>query len=309
MTAETATTGPTKNGRLASSSGWPNTTEVKSQTTNRPGVAITPVSTAALSHSRPANTGKRVTHWPGEPPPDRAAEHEHAPVEEPRRKRVLAQGVERTQVRQEQQPRPPAIARPRSPGSPGRLFEKRGRRRRSAMPLETTKPARREARRSRFADGGAGRPRRPADRPRKGARDRAGRRIRPTAWPHRRPRHDRQHPRTPPPDPAAAHDLAIILAITVAGILVVVGAQRSPWPSGWPISARLHIHPHLPDLAQLAPQPSAIKLHIAAALTALGIGTFQLLGVKGTTLAPHPRLDLGRPPWGRQRSARCSSGS
>jgi uncharacterized membrane protein len=77
-------------------------------------------------------------------------------------------------------------------------------------------------------------------------------------------------------------DLAITLAI-VTGILIVVGAQRSlaEWAAYF---ASLQIHPHLPDLAQLAAQPFAIKLHIAAALTALSIGTVQLIGVKGTTI-------------------------
>ena len=77
-------------------------------------------------------------------------------------------------------------------------------------------------------------------------------------------------------------DLAITLAI-VAGILVVVGAQRSlaEWAAYF---GALQVHPHLPDLALLATQPLAIKLHIAAALTAFLIGTVQLIGVKGTTL-------------------------
>lgn len=77
-------------------------------------------------------------------------------------------------------------------------------------------------------------------------------------------------------------DFLITAAIT-PGILIVVGAQRSP--AGWQAYfASLHIHPHLPDLALLAAAPPAIKLHIAAALTALLIGTVQLIGVKGTAL-------------------------
>lgn len=51
----------------------------------------------------------------------------------------------------------------------------------------------------------------------------------------------------------------------------------------WPQLSRLSIQPHWPDLALLARQPFQIQLHIAAALTALLLGTVQLIGVKGTT--------------------------
>ncbi|CAN5325903.1 DUF2306 domain-containing protein [soil metagenome] len=43
-------------------------------------------------------------------------------------------------------------------------------------------------------------------------------------------------------------------------------------------------HPHLPNLGLIAEQPMVIQLHIAAALTALLVGTVLLLGLKGTTL-------------------------
>ena len=39
---------------------------------------------------------------------------------------------------------------------------------------------------------------------------------------------------------------------------------------------------HAPDWALLARQPWVIQLHIAAALTALLLGTIQLVGIKGT---------------------------
>lgn len=39
---------------------------------------------------------------------------------------------------------------------------------------------------------------------------------------------------------------------------------------------------HAPDWALLARQPRVIQLHIAAALTALLLGTVQLVGIKGT---------------------------
>lgn len=51
-----------------------------------------------------------------------------------------------------------------------------------------------------------------------------------------------------------------------------------------PALRELLSHPHLPNLALLAAQPPVIRLHIAAALTALLIGTALLLGIKGTTL-------------------------
>ncbi|MFN4091390.1 MAG: DUF2306 domain-containing protein [Brevundimonas sp.] len=45
----------------------------------------------------------------------------------------------------------------------------------------------------------------------------------------------------------------------------------------------MSLQPHWPDLGLLARQPFQIQLHIAAALTALLLGTVQLIGVKGTT--------------------------
>jgi hypothetical protein len=41
---------------------------------------------------------------------------------------------------------------------------------------------------------------------------------------------------------------------------------------------------HAPDWALLARQPWVVQLHIAAALTALLLGTVQLVGIKGTGL-------------------------
>lgn len=51
-----------------------------------------------------------------------------------------------------------------------------------------------------------------------------------------------------------------------------------------PTLRELLSHPHLPNLGLLAEQPPVIQLHVAAALTALLIGTILLLGVKGNTL-------------------------
>jgi uncharacterized membrane protein len=72
----------------------------------------------------------------------------------------------------------------------------------------------------------------------------------------------------------------IVLAATV-GVLIAVGSQHSPAVWAAYVSS-LKINPHGPDLALLAEQPLVIKLHIAAALVALGIGIVQLIGVKGT---------------------------
>ena len=43
-------------------------------------------------------------------------------------------------------------------------------------------------------------------------------------------------------------------------------------------------HLHTPDFSLLAAQPFVLKLHIAGAATALGIGTVLMFGPKGTTI-------------------------
>ena len=48
-------------------------------------------------------------------------------------------------------------------------------------------------------------------------------------------------------------------------------------------AAHLGWTPHAPNLALLAAASPAIKLHLAAALSALGIGTALMVGVKGNT--------------------------
>lgn len=66
--------------------------------------------------------------------------------------------------------------------------------------------------------------------------------------------------------------------------LIVVGGILAVWLYFyWPHRAEIGFQPHLPDLALLARQPIQIQLHIASALTALLLGTIQLIGVKGTT--------------------------
>ncbi len=46
----------------------------------------------------------------------------------------------------------------------------------------------------------------------------------------------------------------------------------------------VHLNPHLPDLALLAPQPFAIKFHLMTILAAFLIGCVLFAGVKGDTL-------------------------
>lgn len=66
--------------------------------------------------------------------------------------------------------------------------------------------------------------------------------------------------------------------------LLVVGGILAVWLYFyWPHRAEISFQPHLPDPALLARLPFQIQIHIAAALTALLLGTIQLIGVKGTT--------------------------
>jgi len=66
--------------------------------------------------------------------------------------------------------------------------------------------------------------------------------------------------------------------------LLVVGGILAVWFwLYWPHRHQIAFQPHMPDLALLARQPAQVQLHIAAALTALLLGTIQLIGVKGTT--------------------------
>ncbi|MFT4255182.1 MAG: DUF2306 domain-containing protein [Caulobacter sp.] len=46
----------------------------------------------------------------------------------------------------------------------------------------------------------------------------------------------------------------------------------------------LHAAPHMPNLSLIAAAPLKIQIHVAAALTALVIGTVLMVGVKGTRL-------------------------
>lgn len=63
-----------------------------------------------------------------------------------------------------------------------------------------------------------------------------------------------------------------LLLLTVAGVAAAAGAVL--------INQRFG---HTPDWALFDRQGGVLKLHVAAALTALLLGTVQLIGVKGTT--------------------------
>ena len=64
---------------------------------------------------------------------------------------------------------------------------------------------------------------------------------------------------------------AVVAAVAAYGVLY------------WPQLSEISVRPHLPDLGLLARQPLMVQMHIAAALSALLLGTVQLIGVKGTT--------------------------
>lgn len=63
----------------------------------------------------------------------------------------------------------------------------------------------------------------------------------------------------------------------LAGVLVATAIAAAP-------ILMLKSAPHLPDLSLVAAAPLKIQIHIAAALTALAIGTVLMIGVKGTRL-------------------------
>lgn len=69
----------------------------------------------------------------------------------------------------------------------------------------------------------------------------------------------------------------------LTGLLVVGGILAVWFWLFWPHRNELTFQPHWPDLDLLARQPIQIQIHIAAAVTALLLGTVQLIGVKGTT--------------------------
>ena len=60
--------------------------------------------------------------------------------------------------------------------------------------------------------------------------------------------------------------------------LAIVGAAMA---MAQPRRISLAVHPHLPDLDLLAAQPMVIKVHLAAALAAIGLGAVMMLARKG----------------------------
>lgn len=71
----------------------------------------------------------------------------------------------------------------------------------------------------------------------------------------------------------------------VGGIIVIASFWRSIHGAHY---APVSVHLHWPRLWLLAQAPLGIRLHIAAALVALAVGSVLLAGVKGTAL--HKRL-------------------
>ncbi len=65
----------------------------------------------------------------------------------------------------------------------------------------------------------------------------------------------------------------------IAGAAVLASAAAAAGVAGLPA-----VHAHAPDLALLAAAPPQVKVHLAAALVALGIGAALLIGVKGSRL-------------------------
>lgn len=74
-----------------------------------------------------------------------------------------------------------------------------------------------------------------------------------------------------------------ILGVGLAVLIVVVAGPRMFTGMGAFLVER-GVHPHAPNLSLLAAQPLAIKIHLAAAITALLIGVALMMRVKGTGL-------------------------
>lgn len=74
-----------------------------------------------------------------------------------------------------------------------------------------------------------------------------------------------------------------ILGVVLAILIVVVAGPKMFTGMGAFLVER-GVRPHAPDLSLLAAQPLAIKVHLAAAVTALLIGIALMMRVKGTSL-------------------------
>jgi uncharacterized membrane protein len=72
--------------------------------------------------------------------------------------------------------------------------------------------------------------------------------------------------------------VAIAMAIPIG---VVLAAANGPLGQ---ILARANFRPHAPDLALLAASEIQVKIHLAAAVVALALGTVLMIGGKGTPM-------------------------
>jgi uncharacterized membrane protein len=72
--------------------------------------------------------------------------------------------------------------------------------------------------------------------------------------------------------------VAIAMAVPVG---VVIAAANGPLAE---VFARASFRPHAPDLALLAVAPVQVKIHLAAALLSLALGTVLMIGGKGTPM-------------------------
>jgi len=80
---------------------------------------------------------------------------------------------------------------------------------------------------------------------------------------------------------------AVFRSVVVGAALalaIVVAASFGRFDAYLDALSRLDVRPHAPDFALVAAATPAIRLHLAAALIALAIGTVLLLGVKGNLL-------------------------
>jgi len=73
---------------------------------------------------------------------------------------------------------------------------------------------------------------------------------------------------------------AVFSLIPLAIVLVAIGPSRLAQA----VASRPALHVHAPQLGLILGEPLAVQLHLAAVLTAIGIGMALLIGVKGSSL-------------------------
>lgn len=71
--------------------------------------------------------------------------------------------------------------------------------------------------------------------------------------------------------------------ILILGLGLVGAAMANSRVDWGALFAGARLHPHLPDLGLIGPQPLAIKIHLAAAVVALLLGAVMMLSRKGRT--------------------------